>query len=164
MFHYFVRYCERTGDIVTVGHTNTPGEIPLQGDANKGLLVVEADGATIMAGTPSRDTYLEAVRVHLCRTVDDEARSRMSDPFMDIHAAQAAEARGETVGTPYLDALRSATGQTEKDVVLAIKEQAAAADAMKARINARRQAAKRQIRAATTIGEIVAAGVIDWDA
>ncbi len=163
MFHYFVRYCERTDDIVTVGHTSAPGEIPLQGDANKGLLVIEADGATIMAGTPGRDTYLEAIRVHLCRKIDGEARELLSDPFADIHAAQAAEARGETPSTPYLDALRAATGQTVKEVVASIREQADAADALKAGINAKRQAAKRHIRAAATISEIVAAAMVDWE-
>jgi len=164
MFHYFVKYCERTGDIISVGHTTTPGEIPLQADMHKGLLVVEADGATIMSGTPGPDTYREAVRAYLCRRVDEEALGLLADPFDAIHAAQAAEARREVSPTPYLDALRKATGQTVKQTIDAVKEQADAADARKADINAKRQAAKQAVRAAASMTEIIAAAMVDWDA
>jgi len=107
---------------------------------------------------------LDAVKRPLLRRIDAEALALIVDPFEAIHAAQAGEAHALDAPTPYIDAIAAETGKDRRSVAASVLARASEAERLRVAVNAKRQAAKALIGAATTLPALYQAAQVEWDA
>lgn len=166
--YHYIKYSRATGLPVTAGYSSARSEAFNQADDEHAVVLVDGDAqATIeveVNGQRFTTTVpdMEAVRRTYLRRIDHDATTLTADPFAAIHAAKLIEAKADGE-RPILTAEAEVTDRPIAAIVAEVIANAEASAVRRARIEVQRIAAKRAVREAGNVLEIIRAADVQWE-